>query len=70
MEYLSCERCGLEIKVQAVYLRLDNCPRCLGRSAIVSPLVSRAPTTDPTTTPVRNSLRRGPALRQPPRRLR
>jgi hypothetical protein len=55
VEYLSCERCGLEIKVQAAYLRLNNCPRCLGRSTIVSPLVSRAPTTDATTTPARNS---------------
>ena len=55
MEYLSCERCGLEIKVQAAYLRLDNCPRCLGRSAIVAPLGTRTPTTDPTTTPAQNS---------------
>jgi hypothetical protein len=54
VEYLSCERCGLEIKVQAAYLRLENCPRRLGRSAIVSPLVSRAPTTDPKATPARN----------------
>jgi len=55
VEYLSCERCGLEIKVQAAYLRLDNCPRCLGRSAIVAPLGTRTPTTDPTTTPAQNS---------------
>jgi hypothetical protein len=43
VEYLSCKRCGLQIKVQAAYLRLDSCPRCLGRSAIVSPLIGRGP---------------------------
>lgn len=54
MEVLSCERCGLEIRIQAAYLRLVNCPRCLGRGAIVSPLTGRAvpgtparPTRDP-----------------------
>ena len=39
MAYLNCGRCGLEIKIQAAFLRLDNCPRCLARTAIVSPLV-------------------------------
>ena len=38
MAYLNCGRCGLEIKIQAAYLRIDNCPRCLARSAIVAPL--------------------------------
>ena len=46
MSYLNCGRCGLEIKIQAAFLRLDNCPRCLARTATVSPLVltSRAST--------------------------
>jgi hypothetical protein len=39
MAYLNCGRCGLEIKIQAAYLRLENCPRCLARAAIVSPMV-------------------------------
>jgi hypothetical protein len=44
MAYLNCGRCRLEIKIQAAFLRLENCPRCLARAAIVSPLVvSRSP---------------------------
>lgn len=39
MAYLNCGRCGLEIKIQAAFLRLENCPRCLARAAIVSPMV-------------------------------
>jgi hypothetical protein len=39
MAYLTCGRCGLEIKIRAAFLRIENCPRCLARSAIVSPLV-------------------------------
>jgi hypothetical protein len=42
MACLTCGRCGLEIKIQAAFLRIDNCPRCLARSAIVSPLVLSA----------------------------
>lgn len=38
MAYLNCGRCGLEIKIQAAYLRIDNCPRCLARSATVAPM--------------------------------
>lgn len=38
MAFLSCGRCGLEIKIQAEYLRIDNCPRCLARNATVTPL--------------------------------
>lgn len=38
MAYLTCGRCGLEIKIQAAFLRIANCPRCLARSAIVAPL--------------------------------
>ena len=39
MAYLTCGRCGLEIKIRAAFLRIENCPRCLARAAIVSPLV-------------------------------
>ncbi len=42
MLYLCCRRCGLEIKIQAEFLRMENCPRCLGRSATVTPLVTSA----------------------------
>ena len=39
MGYLNCGRCGLEIRIRASFLRINNCPRCLARSAIVTPLV-------------------------------
>ena len=39
MPYLHCGRCGLQIRIQATYTRVDNCPRCLARHAAVSPLV-------------------------------
>jgi hypothetical protein len=42
MAYLTCGRCGLQIRIRADYLRLDNCPRCLARSAIVSPMAVSA----------------------------
>jgi len=51
VQYLSCERCGLAIKLQTAYLRLENCPHCLRGSGIVSPPVSRAaadPMAEPT----------------------
>ena len=35
---LHCARCGLEITIQASFLRIENCPRCLARTRIVSPL--------------------------------
>lgn len=35
---LHCGRCGLRITVQAPFLTLENCPRCLARSAIVVPM--------------------------------
>ena len=38
MGVLSCDRCGLEIKIQAEYLQIKNCPRCLARAATVTPL--------------------------------
>ena len=42
MAYLSCGRCGLEIRIQAAYLLIHNCPRCLARSAIVAPMTLSA----------------------------
>lgn len=42
MAFLNCGRCGLQIKVQAAYLRIDNCPRCLARSMIVTPMSASA----------------------------
>ena len=39
MAYLNCGRCGLEIRVRAPFLTIKNCPRCLARAAIVTPLV-------------------------------
>lgn len=39
MSYLTCGRCGLEIKIQAAFLRIESCPRCLARGATVAPMV-------------------------------
>lgn len=38
MTYLQCPRCRLAIRCRAHYLMLTNCPRCLARAAVVSPL--------------------------------
>jgi hypothetical protein len=42
MPYLRCCRCGLQFKIQADYLRIENCPRCLARSATIAPLTLSA----------------------------
>ena len=39
MPYLHCGRCGLQIRIQARFMSIDNCPRCLARSATAAPLV-------------------------------
>jgi hypothetical protein len=39
MSHLYCERCGLRVKIRAAFLHIDNCPRCLARSATVTRLV-------------------------------
>ena len=39
MTYLHCDRCGLQIRIQAPFMRIEHCPRCLARSAVLSPLV-------------------------------
>ena len=36
--YLHCPRCRLAIRQRHRYLSVINCPRCLARAAIVSPL--------------------------------
>ena len=38
MAYLHCERCGLQIKIQTALLGIENCPRCLARTATISPM--------------------------------
>ena len=42
MPYLRCERCALQFKIQAQCMRVENCPRCLARSAVVVPLTLSA----------------------------
>jgi hypothetical protein len=42
MSHLYCERCGLQVKIRAAFLHIDNCPRCLARRAIVAPLILSA----------------------------
>ena len=44
MPYLTCPRCRLTIRIRAPYLTLRNCPRCLGRAGLPTPMyVSSAP---------------------------
>jgi hypothetical protein len=42
MEYLKCVRCGLEIRPRPARVQIENCPRCLARSATMSPMVRTA----------------------------
>jgi hypothetical protein len=42
MPYLRCGRCGLQFRIQAAYLQIENCPRCLARSATAAPLTLSA----------------------------
>ena len=42
MAYLNCGHCGLEIRIQAAYLLIQNCPRCRARSATVAPMTLSA----------------------------
>jgi hypothetical protein len=42
MEYLKCVRCGLEIRPRPARAQIENCPRCLARSATMSPMVRTA----------------------------
>jgi hypothetical protein len=44
MSYLTCPRCRLSIRIRAPYLMLRNCPRCLGRAGLPTPMhVSSGP---------------------------
>ena len=52
MAYLHCERCGLEIKIQAAFLRVENCPRCLARTATISPLILSSYARTPVPVPI------------------
>jgi hypothetical protein len=38
MSYLSCPRCRLTIRIQAPYLVMRNCPRCLARAGLPTPM--------------------------------
>jgi hypothetical protein len=38
MSYLSCPRCRLTIRIRAPYLVLRNCPRCLARAGLPTPM--------------------------------
>lgn len=40
MEYLKCVQCGLEIRTRPARVQIESCPRCLARSATMSPMVS------------------------------
>jgi hypothetical protein len=43
MTHLQCPRCRLTITCRADYLTLTNCPRCLARAALATPLVAVVP---------------------------
>jgi hypothetical protein len=38
MSYLSCPRCRLTIRIRAPYLAMRNCPRCLARAGLPTPM--------------------------------
>jgi len=40
MTYLHCPRCRLAVRCRASYLAFSNCPRCIARAAIASPMFS------------------------------
>ena len=42
MEYLRCVRCGLEVRPRPARVQIENCPRCLARSATMAPMVRAA----------------------------
>jgi hypothetical protein len=47
LPYLHCGRCGLQIRIQADYLRVDNCPRCLARTATATAMILSSRRIDP-----------------------
>lgn len=38
MSLLTCRCCGFEREIRGSFLRIENCPRCLARDAIVTPM--------------------------------
>jgi tRNA G26 N,N-dimethylase Trm1 len=38
MTYLHCPRCRLAVRCRASYLTFSNCPRCIARAAIATPM--------------------------------
>jgi hypothetical protein len=36
--YLNCPTCGLSVRVQAEFLMMRNCPRCIARRGIPIPM--------------------------------
>ena len=40
MTYQHCPRCRLAVPCRAIYLPFSNCPRCIARAAIASPMFS------------------------------
>jgi hypothetical protein len=38
MPYMNCPRCGLSIRLRALSLLLERCPRCLARSGAAIPM--------------------------------
>ena len=40
MIYLHCPRCRLAVRCRANYLMFSNCPRCIARAAIATPMFS------------------------------
>lgn len=38
MAYMNCPRCGLTVRLQAAFLALERCPRCLARTGLSVPM--------------------------------
>lgn len=34
MPFMNCSRCGLVVRLQASYMTLERCPRCLARDCV------------------------------------
>ncbi len=39
MQYMTCPRCGLSVRLRASYLTLDRCPRCIAKRGVSIPMV-------------------------------
>jgi hypothetical protein len=38
MNYMTCSRCGLTVRLRAPYLTVKHCPRCIARARIALPM--------------------------------